>query len=126
MMKKSTHSKRRGRGHVVLMLLVIITTVMITSHIESHYTREAMVQSMEDNTVVFVDNMGYTREAMVQSMEDNTVVFVDNMGYTWEATDVENITEGQMVELKMFTNHTNDIIHDDIIKSIKPTAIRMN
>lgn len=104
MTKKNTHNKRRARGHVVLMLLVIIITVMITSHIESHYTREAMVQSMEDNTVVFVDNMGYT----------------------WEATDVENITEGQVVELKMFTNHTNDIIHDDIIKSIKPTAIRMN
>lgn len=103
MTKKSTHSKRRRRGHVALMLLVIVTTIMITSHIESHYTREAMVQSMEDSTVVFVDNMGYT----------------------WEAVDVENITEGQTVELKMFTNHTNDIIHDDIIKSIKPTAIRM-
>lgn len=103
MMKKSTHNKRRRRGYVVIMLLVIITTVMITSHIESHYTREAIVQSVEDNTVVFVDNMGYT----------------------WEASEIENITEGQIVELKMFTNHTNDIINDDIIKSIKPTAIRM-
>lgn len=102
-MKKSTHNKRRRRGYVVIMLLVIITTVMITSHIESHYTKEAIVQNVEDNTVVFVDNMGYT----------------------WEASEIENITEGQIVELKMFTNHTNDIINDDIIKSIKPTAIRM-
>lgn len=102
-MKKSTHNKRRRRGYVVIMLLVIITTVIITSHIESHYTKEAIVQSVEDNIVVFVDNMGYT----------------------WEASEIENITEGQIVELKMFTNHTNDIINDDIIKSIKPTAIRM-
>ena len=111
-MRTNTHThtytvkraKKRARARrCTLLLITIVITIMTTSHIESHYTREAMVQSMEDNTVVFVDNMGYT----------------------WEATDVENITEGQMVELKMFTNHTNDIIYDDIIKSIEPTAIRM-
>ena len=101
---KTTKKRARTRRCTLVLLTTIIMTIIITSYIESHYTREAVVQSVEDNTVVFVDNMGYT----------------------WEAADVENITKGQTVELKMFTNHTNDIIHDDIVTSIKPTAIRMN
>lgn len=67
----------------------------------------------------------YTRDARVDSIEDNVVTFIDTCGYTWKAIDVDNIVEGQTVVLQMHTNHTDSIISNDIIVGIKPTAITL-
>lgn len=83
-----------------MMLITIILLLVLSSYIDTHYTRDARVDSIEDNVVTFIDTCGYT----------------------WEATDVDNIVEGQIVVLKMHTNHTDSIISDDIIVGIKPTA----
>lgn len=105
MKKSSKHNKmkRRAKRQATIIVLMLVLLLSLVSYIESHYKRVATVDS--------VDN--------------NVVSFVDTLGYTWEATDVENVVEGQKVLLKMYTNHTNNIITDDIIVGIKPTAIRM-
>lgn len=106
MKKSSKHNKmkRRAKRQATIIVLMLVLLLSLVSYIESHYKRVATVDS--------VDN--------------NVVSFVDTLGYTWEATDVENVVEGQKVLLKMYTSHTNNIITDDIIVGIKPTAIRMN
>ena len=86
-----------------MMMITIIILLYLLSYIEAHYTRDAVVDSIEDNVVTFIDTCGYT----------------------WETTDVDNIVEGQTVVLKMHTNHTDSIISDDIIVDIKPTAITL-
>ncbi len=86
-----------------MMMIIIILLLYLLSYIATHYTRDAVVDSIEDNVVTFVDTCGYT----------------------WEAADVDNIVEGQTVVLKMHTNHTDSIISDDIIVDIKPTAITL-
>jgi hypothetical protein len=70
-------------------------------------------------------NTHYTRDAWVDSIENNVVTFIDSCGYTWEADEVDNIVEGQTVVLKMHTNHTDSIVSDDVIVSIKPVAITL-
>lgn len=70
-------------------------------------------------------NTHYTRDAWVDNVEGNVVTFVDSCGYTWEATDVDNIVEGQTVVLKMHNHHTDNVVSDDVIVSIKPVAITL-
>lgn len=65
----------------------------------------------------------YTREACVDSITEDVVVFVDNTGNTWEYDNVD-VVEGQRVILVMNTSYTDNIIDDDIIKDIKPTDIK--
>ena len=87
----------------IMMLITIILLLVLSSYIDTHYTRDARVDSIENNVVTFIDTCGYI----------------------WEATDVDNIVEGQTVVLKMHTNHTDSIISDDVIVGIKPIAITL-
>lgn len=87
----------------VMMLIALVLLLASTSYINTHYTRDAWVDSIEDNVVTFVDTCGYT----------------------WEATDVDNMVEGQTVVLKMHNHHTDNVVSDDVIVSIKPVAITL-
>lgn len=98
-MKRRTVRRTRAIIYTMIVLIMLLTV----SHIESHYKRVARVDSISNNVVTFVDTLDYT----------------------WEAEDVENVVEGQIVTLKMYTRHTNGNVLDDIIVGIKPTAIRM-
>ena len=97
--------KRRTvrRARAIIYTMIVLIMLLTVSHIESHYKRVARVDSICNNVVTFTDVLGYT----------------------WEATDVDNIVEGQIVVLKMHTNHTDSIISDDIIVGIKPTTITL-
>lgn len=102
-MKKRTVRAIRTMTKVAMVSIIMVLFLSLLSCIETHYTIDARVDSIEDNTVTFIDTWGYT----------------------WEATDVDNIVEGQAVVLKMHTNYTDSTILDDIIVGIKPTAIHM-
>lgn len=95
--------KRRARVQMIGLIVILIVLLMLSSYIDTRYTREATVNSINGTTVKFVDTLGYT----------------------WTATDVDNIVEGQTVVLKMYTNNTNGIITDDEIVKIKPIEIIM-
>ena len=102
MTKRQRHNKRR-RVHTALLVTAIISLALSSSYIDSHYKRQATVDTIENNVVTFIDSCGYT----------------------WTAINVDNITEGQTVTLKMYTNNTNNIIADDEIVKIEPTAITL-
>ena len=63
----------------------------------------------------------YTREGCeVVNVEDNTVWVVDKTDNLWMFDVEENIFEvGEIVDLKMNTNHTESNIFDDIILEVK-------
>ncbi len=102
MTKRQRHSKRR-RVQITLLVIAIISLALLSSYIESHYKRQATVDTIENNVVTFIDSCGYT----------------------WTAINVDNIVEGQTVTLKMYTNNTNNIITDDEIVKIESTAITL-
>ena len=62
----------------------------------------------------------YTVQAQVYSIKDNTVLLIDGAGYIWEVTDRKDlITKGQDVKIKFFNNTTDYTREDDIIESVK-------
>lgn len=101
MKKRVTTVRRLVRTTVTL--ATVLSLLLLSSYIESHYKRQAIVDTIENNVVTFIDSCGYT----------------------WTAINVDNITEGQTVTLKMYTNNTNSIITDDEIVKIEPTAITL-
>ena len=60
----------------------------------------------------------YTREVVVDSIENNIVTFIDTTGnmWEWEAREDENYKEGQEVKLIMNNMDTTDITDDTIVK----------
>ena len=84
-------------------LVIMLSLILLSSYNESHYKRQATVDTIENNVVTFIDSCGYT----------------------WTAINVDNIIEGQTVVLKMYTNNTNSIITDDEIVKIEPTTITL-
>jgi heme/copper-type cytochrome/quinol oxidase subunit 2 len=60
----------------------------------------------------------YTRMATVQKIENDLVIALDSCGNLWEFTG-DNYMIGDKVQLIMNTNHTDSIITDDQIKSVK-------
>lgn len=101
MKKRATTVKRLVRTTTTL--AIMLSLILLSSYNESHYKRQATVDTIDSNVVTFIDSCGYT----------------------WTATNVDNITEGQTVTLKMYTNNTNNIITDDEIVKIEPTAITL-
>lgn len=60
----------------------------------------------------------YTRVATVQKIENDLITVLDSCGNLWEFTG-DNYIIGDKVRLIMDTNHTDSIITDDQIKSVK-------
>lgn len=83
----------------ILIGLVIISGLMVCNWIETHYTR---------------------KNCTVVSVTDTTVTVEDKSGYLWSVEgNVDNLQEGEKVNLKMYTNGTTENITDDIILKIK-------
>ena len=79
----------------VLIIIMVILFISVCYTLESHYTREAKVTT-------------------VNCIE---VTVEDNQGFEWSFCG-EGYQVGQMVTLKMSDNHT-DIITDDIIIDVE-------
>lgn len=60
----------------------------------------------------------YMRTAEVTSVNGSSVTVLDNSDHYW-IFEGDGYAEGDKVNLKMFTNYTDDNIYDDEIISIK-------
>ena len=62
----------------------------------------------------------YTRQAVVDSINDNVITFVDDCGYLWEweLEDEKPYTVGERVSLQMDDMNTESVC-DDIIKAVE-------
>ena len=78
------------------MLVIVCICYCLCSYVETHYTREAEVVSV-DGTTIEVE---------------------DKRGFLW-AFDGEGFEEGDSVKMKMFTNCTDSVISDDVIEDVK-------
>lgn len=71
----------------------------------------------------FVGNIEthYTRDAKVVSIDGNVVTFECECGYLWdwEKENYESYRKGDKVTLKMFTSGTDSVITDDTIEEVK-------
>lgn len=59
----------------------------------------------------------YTRNGCVVGVSDGVVTVKDNSSNLWEFNG-NGYEVGQNVSLYMYTNHTNDIIEDDVILEV--------
>lgn len=71
-------------------MLILAGTVIVCGHIETHYTREAVVVACENEIVSFYDGE-----------------------YIWEAEGTATV--GKNVRLNMYTNLTDNTVLDDEI-----------
>lgn len=72
--------------------------------------------------VINVIDTRYTREAKVNSIEGNIITFEDENGNFWEWEKEENEKEYKVKErviLKMDTKGTDRVIEDDVIRGVK-------
>lgn len=72
--------------------------------------------------VISVIDTRYTREARVDSIEGNVITFEDENGNFWEWEKEENEKEYKVKErviLKMDTKGTDRVIEDDVIRRVK-------
>lgn len=81
----------------ILIVALAIVAFLIVGHIESHYTAMAVV--------TYTNSNGY-------------VTAVDKNGEVW-AFYGDNFSNGDEVKLKMFTNGTDSIYDDEVVKAVK-------
>ena len=89
--------KRLG---MVVMAILMVGMFCFASWFEVHYTRE-------DCTVV--------------SYTEDLVTVEDKCGYTWDFY-ADGLEVGDVVKLRMYTNHTDSNIFDDEVESYKLVA----
>lgn len=80
----------------IMILAVFVLPSGVAGYFETHYTRDALVTSVNGNTVLAVDTT------------DNIWCF-ESAGFR----------KGDSVTLKMFTNYTDSIITDDEVINVK-------
>ena len=78
------------------LFLVIIASYCIASYYDTHYTNEATITRVEYHD------------------DTNTIFALDEQGHVWEFK-ADNLACGQMVELKMFNNHTIAVEDDEVV-----------
>lgn len=84
----------------IILVAVFVTILTLCSHIETTYTREARVITIEGNEIIFLDEN-------------------DNL-WVWEKEDNEQeYKENEIVVLKMNTKGTDTKIEDDEIVRVK-------
>ena len=81
----------------ILIVTLAIVAFLIVGHIESHYTAMAVV--------TYTNSNGY-------------VTAVDKNGEVW-AFYGDNFSNGDKVKLTFFTNCTDTIYDDEIVKAVK-------
>lgn len=82
---------------VILITILAIVAFLIVGHIESHYTTMA--------TVTYTNSDGY-------------ITAIDEDGEVW-AFYGDNFSNGDKVKLTFFTNCTDTIHDDEIVKAVK-------
>lgn len=80
----------------IIPLVVLILSMGICGYSETHYTREGVIVSVD------------AEEVTVKDTTDNV--------WSFEGDD---FSEGEKVSLKMYTNHTDNLIYDDEIIDVK-------
>ena len=84
----------RNKVRLIAMLVVFFALWGVASHVETHYTRQ---------------------NCEVVEYTENVVSVVDECGYLWDF-EADGLELGDVVDIKMYTNHTdNDIFDDEII-----------
>lgn len=81
----------------ILIATLAIVAFLIIGHIESHYTTMA--------TVTYINSDGY-------------ITAIDEDGEVW-AFYGDNFSNGDKVKLTFFTNCTDTIYDDEIVKAVK-------
>ena len=97
-MTNNKHSSRSNTFsyetvQVSLIIALVITLFLIVGYIESHYNKVV--------TVEYVNPCNY-------------VTAIDKQGNTW-GFYADNLCEGDIVKLKMFTNCTDSIYDDEVV-----------
>lgn len=94
-----TSASRNNRTNVkaIIVIALVIAVFLIVGHIESHYNMTAIVTYINSNDYVTV---------------------VDAEGDVW-AFYGTNFSVGDEVKLKMFTNCTDSIYDDEVVKAVK-------
>lgn len=67
--------------------------------------------------IIIIVESTYTREAIVDRIEDGYVVLVDTTDNEW-LYETEELFVGEEVKMIMNNNGTEDCFHDDVIKKI--------
>lgn len=82
----------------VLVLVFLVGCFAVAGKIETHYER---------------------KHCVVVDVEDGIATIEDACGYVWEwETEGETLRKGETITLKMFNNHTDNVIKDDEIVKI--------
>ena len=92
--KRRVKRQRAKAIRTVVLIIIIIASYCIASCYDTHYTNNAEITRVEYNT--------------------NTVFALDEQGHVWEFK-ADNLACGQMVELKMFNNHTIAVEDDEVV-----------
>ena len=100
MKTREREEKKRFIIYSIILVAVFVTILTLCSHIETTYTREARVITIEGNEIIFLDEN-------------------DNL-WVWEKEDNEQeYKENEIVVLKMNTKGTDTKIEDDEIVRVK-------
>ena len=78
---------------ILLLALLLLTAVLCSNYLDTHYTREVIVQEVTSHEVVVEDKQG------------NLWVFCG-----------EGYREGQALRIVMFDNRTSGITDDQVVK----------
>ena len=92
--------RRRTRERIMAVLMVVMLFAMlcVCSYVEHHYTR---------------------KDCVVVSVEEQLVTVEDRCGYVWSyEIDSEAPRVGDVVDLKMYTNITDNTIYDDEVVGV--------
>lgn len=97
-MTNNKHSSRSNTSsyetvRVGLIIALVIALFLIVGHIESHYDKVATVEYVNPNSYVTA---------------------IDKQGNVW-GFYADNLCEGDIVKLKMFTNCTDSICDDEVV-----------
>ena len=94
--KRRVKRQRAKAIRTVVLIIIIIASYCIVSHYDTHYTNNATITRVEYHD------------------DTNTVFALDEQGHVWEFK-ADNLACGQMVELKMFNNHTIAVEDDEVV-----------
>lgn len=81
----------------VVLVVMMVGMLSFASWFETHYTRH---------------------DCEVVSYVKDVVTVEDTCGYTWDFIG-DGYEVGDVVDLKMYTNHTDSTIYDDVIEDVK-------
>lgn len=100
MKTREREERKRFIIYSIILVVVFVAILVLCSHIETTYTREARVITIEENEITFLDEN-------------------DNL-WVWEKENNEQeYKENEIVVLKMNTKGTDTKVEDDEIVRVK-------